>query len=1287
VPDIRISRFFFELQHPDHLYNEQEIAALIANSLTPKDAPTDFLLLASPGDGLTTVASDLERHLREMSLTDFHFARIKTDETFPAIFPPGIRSLLGKMLKSPFVRLRANWDSLRTKEKLSYGLVYLAALLSVNIVVPLWGSMWGPKETPLQIGSLFDIRSLAAISGVTILGTIIPAALVAYWKSFWKSLSDEDINAQVDELVSLARRNDFRCLVRLFDRRFIKGYGPLVLLIDSVDDLGTPMDRSFFYDHLIPRLRSKHRMVIVGLSSVPAEERILFKNSSPKVRAFNLSTLDLRDLSMLSGQQILHRCTVKEALGISVNNEERLRSISKRAAKLVADYDLATWNIRTLLCLLASASHLERWGFTKRSLEESLKNNASLLSTIASESPLGQLTTPEALNLLRVLFETSAVSDWFIFNEAEKIYLWDSLGRRAILRESSTQLKILGCALWLSSLLREHDQHPSPSKIFEMGQLAKELRDLLLNAPEITLNLQAIGLLSSEILRSFRRRECAELHRSCGTLYFLVNARAQHNPAILPDDVMALESIVSYGLMKQPELSRFIENLRSSAQIPLILKLAHGVTATDRLAFDRSFEDLRRLLPSAEAEIKVSLRWMFVEGYRQHFVLPLLLLSERRDYWEEYLLGMPSISGGFNLATLSALQMLSDAGDLNQKENFLAIWESIADGVLSVNQLQPTSWEVFWVEYVALALITEILAFSEPVGGHYIYDHEGFRHDMSLDFLSDHHFKLLTGLANILGLRLPAKRPSIISVASLKAIVEGLEGMRLKCLLWSLRKLADSLVLYRAKFLINAVNFHDLPKENREGLLMDLQRLAAGEAALNRRSLSVEAMLVLYRLHFQLHRSLSSDTILDLIGHLHKLGCPGELVDALYERYIQELRFSHDTEKMRLAIHLLLRRVRIESDSYSHLKRSKMYCILSSEFSRLHKKRAANLCLARAKSNFDRAEDPIKNADSLSQLRDVELHLFIEKVRIQSEDEDEDEGNVEGKIMRFLANAEYRSAPGNAFFLLLPLAADRLSPKSFGHLVEAIRSADRTDWYAGYIWSLLLERVDRRIRETGILSCEPTLVEATRLIIGFLERSDKNGMDLDSTIEVLRATTDNFRRVGDDWYAAKANVLCDDLFSKQLAIRYSEAITLWTDGGTLGEIAFSYYRLLAPYSEDRVPGDFRKWMRQDDYLVFKEEGVEKLNHLLKEGRNVSWLALFLAVQLERRALRAADNELRRYLQGVWLRLGISCLESLVETSITSTSLPNSIKSLLRQQSIGFAKLFARDRAELPEQSC
>src|SRR6185312_15611393 len=596
---------------------------------------------------------------------------------------------------------------------------------------------------------------------------------------------------------------------------------------------------------------------------------------------------------------------------------------------------------------------------------------------------------------------------------------------------------------------------------------------------------------------------------------------------------------------------------------------------------------------------------------------------------------------------------------------FQLMWTTLADGIAKVSLLQPTNWEMFWLEYISIALLTEIIYYCSTAEKTSIYDHEGFRHNICLDSLDDQQFTLFLTLGGIVGLELTNKRFSAFPIASLHSLTEIFDGMRLKCLLLSLRELAGNLNVYRAKLIFGTINFAELASEDREEVLSELQRIASAKSTLHRRTLNLEALVQMHHLHELMHKNLSSETIIAIIRRAEEDGCPPDLVNLLYERYIQELRFSHNDEKARLAIRMLLRRVK--KQNLSNVKRSKWLCYLSSDLLKIGKSNASKLCLRQAKRCLNSSTDPLSDSRALADFRDAELQIFIESIR---RPEAHDQSN-EQKMIRFLGNVEYRTSNGNSFLLLLWLAADHLSLDKLEHMTTAARAIQRIDWYAGYIWSLILGKLVLKLNLERPDNPN-TVLQTIDILIEKLGRSDKNGLDLDSTIESLQWLRPYLAYLDEAWCAAKVSVLHEELLNKRLTIAFREAMTLWTETGSLGEIAFAYYRLLAPYVEERLPPSVRSWANESNYPIFKDTGIQELVKHLRLSENAEWLPIYIAGQLERRARHNRDHSLQKYLQGVWLQIGVSCLESLIATTISSASLPSSIRNLLRQQVDGLS---------------
>jgi hypothetical protein len=1257
----RLTRKLFELQRPERAYNEQELAALVAKSLSAETKPTHFLIIAVPGDGSSTVGQEIEGNLRASSVSDFSFAYLNADKKAGKGLPWVVRALIGDRLKEPLFRLRLTWDSLRFAEKGTYALLFLTYIITFNLL-SLWLLAWGKGEAIApKLYSLLELKAFTSILAVTILGTAFPAAAIAYWRSLWRSLSEADLEASHDQLMSIIKRNSYRALLGAFNRQFAADYRPLTLLVDGLDDLSDPIDQVFLYDYFLPMLKRTPRTVIIAISKFPSDNRLIFCQQVNNLRIFSLDFLSKTDLSHLTGHHFTRAATVKEALGLGIHNEDRQKKITKNVSILAADHSSAEWNHWTIFSLLSSAAHLDRRGFTQRSLEDVFKSHLTLINCFSKEMSISEeISIALAQNILRSLFQTDAAKEWFIFDGIEHVYHWDGLARRELSTRTEPPWRIFGAILWVSSLFRDFEKIPENWKAFEIERLVIQASETILDEGLKTPIAREICTLMTSILGFFRRSGFAGLRRACGVLYFAARPLTNDPQRVVSEDIAALEALALCGLFSFPDLETLIVNIAQYSEAPQLLRLVRNSQSGTLQSFESTLEEIRQILDTSDSEVRVAARWLYLECHRQHYIVPMTALSEVSSQWDNCTKQMPPIAGGFNLATLSALDFISDAGELGDNSMFLSMWTTLADGIVKVSLLQPTNWEMFWLEYVSIALLTEVVSFCSSVEKAAIYDYKGFRLNIYLDSLGDQQFALFLTLGGIVGLELPDKRFSAFPVASLHSLTETFDGMRLKCLVLSLRELAANLSVYHAKLILRTVNFVELASEDREGVLSELQRIASSRSTLHRRTLGLEALIQMHHLQELMHKNLSSETIVAIIRKVEKDGCPPDLINLLYERYIQELRFSHNDEKSRQAIRMLLRR--IKRQDLSNVRRSKWFCYLSSDLFRIRKINASKFCLQQAKRCLNSSTDALKDPRALAEFRDAELQIFIEGIR-PSEAYDQ---SSEQKMVKFLGNVEYRTSSGNSFLLLLWLAANHLSLDKLEHMTTAARAIQRTDWYAGYIWSLILGKLvlkwsSERPGNSG------TILQAIDMLIEKLGRSDKNGMDLDSTIESLQWLRPHLAYLNEDWCAIKVSFLHEELLNKRLTIAFREAMTLWTETGSLGEIAFAYYRLLAPYIEERLPPSVRTWANESDYLIFKNTGMQELGKYLRCSENAAWLPIYVAGQLERRARHNSDHSLQKYLQRIWLQIGVNCLESLIETTIASASLPTSIRNLLRQQ--------------------
>lgn len=1080
------------------------------------------------------------------------------------------------------------------------------------------------------------------------IGAILPAVALTYWKSIWKHLSDEESDNRSTEWIKIFQRNNYRALISLVQSQYLRTHGPTVLAIDSLDDLKNPFDTNFLFKTLIPYL-NKRRLVIIGISKLPTENRIDFQSNLESVHIFLLDHPSPNSAKPYPAKKT-HAGRIE------------YQHLKQVLTQISESYPLNSLNEWTLLILLATATHLSRRGFTLKELYLTFQSKVALLNSLLSASADGQeTTTSQTQEILRSLILNEPTKQFFLFNTTERKYFYDFSAQMLVLDDSPIQWRLIGRAFWLSCLLDELQQSPSAWACFDASKLAYCLQEeLSIHAPlrnQIEPILSTIALISADIVAQTSRTAYADLRESCSLLYFIARSLSSLTQEVTAEDVTCLSALIIYGRIDKEKLAKLCKLLSDLDAPSPLLELA------ERSICSREELPTPTVANQPEGDFRSLLRWLHENRVRRSLIAPMLLLEEAGTEWEDYEGKLPQVAGGFNLSTMSVLTALTDANCTKRADSFLRLWHQLAQGTLNLSQLNPTEWEQAWIEFMSVLLTSEMVIFLADSSSTTIYDHEGFRHDIGLHPLTDNLLQTFSQISCNISASVPSDSSLVLPITALRSLNDALEDIRVKLLLLSLDNIASILTIQRARLTYKTMNLNEAHRNIRGDLAADLKRVSTLSPPILRSTLRAEALLSMHQINSSVHKSLGADCLTLLLEEFEILGCPDSYASLIHERYIHELRFSHSHKSLQLAASLLTHQLENNSQS-DKLRTARLYCKLALDLLKLKDNQGARECWRRAKNSFEEFSLPLQEQSAIDLFRDTELLLFVERVRIFGEEGNEDQRRIE----KLLRDNRYYESSSHSFLQLIWLASKELPDERLDMVIDAIERVDLRDWYAGYIWCLILELLHKRL---PILRTDDQLTNrAIPLLISKIKNSDKSGINLSTAISTLQTLSRYSPPVGSN---SDLSDVLEDLRARNAAVNFDEALTLWMRGGTIGEVAVSYYRLVQPYVEERLPQDVKRWKLEADYNEFRDTGLNLISKYGSNDRDTSWVAIYIAGHLERRGKPLRDQYLEDQLQGVWATLGVSCIESLLKCTITSAALPASLRIILRSQMDDFAK--------------
>ena len=1282
-----LSRVLVDLKDPAHRFNEISLAARIASSLKFGQERNHTLIVSAPGDGSSEFLHRVVSLLKADATLPFDLVTVRSEERKPARFPFVIQWLFGDDLAKSSARLRMEWDSLALRQKLAGILILLASVLilnSIQITFALWS---GERSQTNWIRDFLNGRQILAFSVTTVLGMLLPALIGLQLRSLWRPLGDENIEANRDSIIRLLRRNGFKATDARFWRKFPRGYSPVLVVIDAIDDFQADFDEAYIYDVLLPSLERTGRVIVVSISKFSSPGRMRFINRlQGSCLITKLEPVPTAVLEEITGKKYDGPCTIKQALGLRTHSHEELIEIDKAVTRFSAQFDQTSWNAWTVLAV-AAVSGLVKEGVTRRALMSGFEEHRAFLTAWSADTGFSEFDARTMENAVNTLFNSPVLERFSAFNEERNAYEWDSSLYNAIASRATPLLRTFAHLLALLNLTTDGKGSRRGRFGFDVENTARRLQHELRAHPELEPIYPIVRDYMVGVLRSLRNTgeggSCFEV-ASC---YLLAGHTAEAEDSVIDENgILVFECLILYGVGSEEGFARLLRDTRASARLPFLLRAMQGLLSRGADEYGRALESINAQLASTKPEYKPVLMWLYVENLRQHYLLPFVVRAIKRPElanWDSFQ-GLLTLAGGFHLGTFAALGILNDALLLGAEKYFLDLWEACARGILTYSQRTRLSeWERLWVDFIAALLACAAVEYIARHHTSSFGDGGGYRQDLKITALPDAHRQVLGQLTSLLGLSALRSNAERVSVTFTKELTQCVDRLRLSTLLLNLGGLEPVLALARNRLMNSARDLSRATELERDSFRRDLLKITSAAPPLVRRTLRVEALCLLYRFELNVHRTLSADTLGRILDEVRAFGCASEGIDLLVAEHIAELRFSDSRAHHRKAIRLQLRSLsRLHKEASqgnggirSALYVADQYLCVATDLKNLGKIEYARKCWRWAREVVDSLDEMPETPEDRSALRLFDVSAFVWEVRFWMKSGDA----VDRQILEYLNDKTVIASEESTCLQLLNLALDLLPTSELPGVWRAVeaRSTDH-DWFCCRLWCFMLGHLGLRW-EAALDEEEARILDhGTSLVIGRILASDAAGIVLDLTLNatmLIRAKKQILLRALNDQNLAR---LIADLQLRQAAVLYAKTITTWLVTGDIQAIVTAYYGAYGPALRDRIPDQLENWSSdRADYSRFKEHGLKLLSDYRRNRRDQVWLCLHIVLILESEGRRHNDPELAEQLKGVWLELGVECVESLLKAIVNETAVALPVRELLNQHAAGLREAWDR----------
>lgn len=1271
-------RTLCDFSNPDRVMDESKFAALIANDLSSMKKGVSYLILAEPGDGSSTFVSNLETNLRSVSDTELNFANLSCEALKLHRFPYTVKCLFGEGLKKPFERLKIRWFSLTLSQRVSYVGLYAAYLYVLHIVTTLLKAWQSPETVELTSKIFYHFPAFAPFAAKSLIGTLLPALGLVIWRFFWRSLSDDELKNKRSTIVTNLRRNNYYALKRKFRQRFIKSFAPIIIGLDSLDNLdeNTNGDGDFDFDFLFKELPESYSaagylFVQIIVSKFPSTLRTKFTDSSSAIRIYSLLNLTTEQLAQLSKGKVIDSCSVKKALQLGLD-DELLTVLDKSIKHSQIKFDIGGWDTWSLMCLLAASSYTSRKGFTRKSFQDLLSNHAGFLNEIAAAFEYkANLDDPKIDRNVTAFFNSSFFDDWVTKEEDYRI---DPFVQKRIMRKAAPASRSIGYIFWLYYISLETRENVSAFACAELMTIADKLKRDIPALPQKSDLLEKIQTIIGVVLENIMDKGYGEASSKLAILYFMLQEPGKAYESITLGETFAFESMLIFGKGTPKDIAELEKYLSDRSANCKSIELFSTINSKDQKQRQASRELADKIGRDAEPRVKILLDWMENNQFRHSYVLPLIamhLRSETRLVDDFPLLtGAKTAAGGFNLGTFSALSKLSDATLLMARKIFEDTWNLIATGVrVYESRSNASDWDNLWAKIVNLILFSELIEFLVQYIPDPLWYQQDYRQNISIGQVINVDPDLFYDGANRLGLKIQDNQLGHVPVSWLKQLESIFQELRLKLLLLSLPELETMLAYYQSRFTLNIRNFAKLNKLVREDVFRDLQKAQNLKTIMIRDTLKLESLLVSYRLDVGLHKKLAARYIYPIVKALDSFGSSMNILPGLYDVFITDLRFSETREERRMLLKLQLKKhqsfkkqkLKKLSDG-EYLTRIDFYFVMASDFFNYGKVIAAKSAWRVGNAFLENFIGDLTKTLNLSFFRDMEIKSFCMRVRIWNLSGPD----VRSQIQIFFDSDDYKSASDITMLSLINLCISEPSFGGYDQIERALNNiSNYDDWFGGYLLSTIFSKIGLLMIDSDETDKKRRLFQLANKSFQLLKNSDQTAIRTEETLETLRYILADVKNLSPGIDTNEFSRYYRNVMKIQLAAIYRSTMTTWMLEGNYGRIADSYYRLLRSYVISQLPDDVLVLMdiKSDSELI--AEGIRLIKQYQKGDDAQVWPLIHIIRVAEMRTRGSKNTEVQEVLKNSWLRVSVKCVEGLLEAVSHSTALSDDLKAIVK----------------------
>ncbi|MFH0734532.1 MAG: hypothetical protein V1773_06940 [bacterium] len=1123
--------------------------------------------------------------------------------------------------------MQLKWYALSFIEVLILIVICMVVLLFLQFISTIFSVLTSGEIYNIKISNLLQIQSIISYIFSAFLGMLFPAMVAFIIMNVRKRLHKRiNSNKQYEKYAEILREDNYKVALKIFKKKYLNDSGPLLVIIDSIDDYRNAFDHEFssilceYYDQF------DGSVCFVFLSTNLTTTRLELLNKYQKFEFYKISPSAVNE-NILAPQINALSC---------IKYQEDKKNINQ----LFSKYTTSNWNPRTIFQFLSVGQYFSLYGFKPERVGEILELSKD---NIRKYLKLAKYDNSLINTRFNVLFYTYINADFQKYTIANPFYCAYSINpfiKKISYEDISTENRYMYNIIYFFAysqlLLRERND----LVLFDLINIIDSIfYDLKNNS--LLIGKDLINKTTFKLLKHYQKSNLSILCKKVAILYIITKEQSI-NSLINEEDLIALESFILYHESTSDDIALLLDIAKTNTIENCLLSYLYLINSKD----ENILKQLSVDLDATSKTTKVFYRWLISDKESQYFKLPLIVdkIINYQDSVVKLSENTPQFASGFNFSTLQSLLLLFETNCMNDDEKFTAILKVLLIGILRLkndfsddyNKIDKT-----WSKIVSVIVLVEYLEFTYKLNNNKrLWINE--RKSELINLMGDESIiEDLNKLLVFLQIKCVLVNKKIIQISLFNSLENELNSLMLDTVLKELKGLEQLLKFYHIRLMIITKSIYNLDNKGKFELFNDIVHLES-KPSLARQSFYVEHLIVKYLTFSDIHRSLSYESLEKLIIELEKRGSNEELLNSVEQGFIELLRFSGNNENRKKAINLKLKQRRkiIKGKLiYSPLKLVQFYALLADDLFLINKLCFAKICL---KKSIEYFENYINEVDE--DYRYTEMLLFS----IQNKIELINKSKKEQKIIYYLSSSEYFNTRGSGILYIINVYLYSADLINFDIILNAIANRENEyDWHAGYIWSHIFCNLIFKIKSKPNLISNIKVEDLIWTILLRLKQSNQSQIDVDGLMISIPTL---LRIISLEENHEKSNRLIDylsEIKDQKISMEFANTIRYYLLEGEYSKIIDTYYKVFYDELFNFLEDIIKKYLLEPIENMTEYEYGLKLYEKNNDSKEKLWIRIFILKHLTYYAVYNNNKEQIEQLTNEYKYFGYEYIESMI----------------------------------------